>query len=170
MAPTTLMAMHAFALTEHRKYELLAQLMVPVCCCTFILSMFSFPRCDALHKRLFLWFSFISFVVGCEGFGAYSEFHREAEKKKKGKVEVSGINWIGIQSVIRLLIWIVLFYNLLKLRKKVAKLPVKELSNFVLNTILTRGLAALLPMIFFSFETLSCFSVYSLNVRKVCRR
>ena len=121
-----------------------------------------------MHNKVFLWFSFVTFVVVCEGFGAASEFSQVAEKESKGK-GTEGETKTGVISVMRLLIWIALFYNLLKLRKKVTNLPVKELSTFLLNTILTRGLAALLPMIFFSFETLSCFSVYSLTVKKVCR-
>ena len=78
-------------------------------------------------------------------------------------------NWIALQSIVRLAVWITIFYYILKLRKKVAKLPKNQLSSFLLKTILTRGLAALVPMIFFSFETLSCFSVYSLSAKKVCR-
>ena len=44
----------------------------------------------------------------------------------------------------------------LKLREKAAQLPQAELSNFLCNTVLVGGAGAMVPMVFFTFETLSC--------------
>ncbi|GMI13081.1 hypothetical protein TrLO_g1891 [Triparma laevis f. longispina] len=53
--------------------------------------------------------------------------------------------------------WILAFRQVLKLRLAVAKLPEKELSEFICQTVLVRGTSAMVPMLFFSFETVACF-------------
>ena len=51
----------------------------------------------------------------------------------------------------------------LKLRKKAAQLPSRELSNFLCNTVLLGGISAVAPIIFFAFEVMSCFASFNFN-------
>ena len=44
----------------------------------------------------------------------------------------------------------------MKIRKKAVKLQSAELSYFLCNTVLLGGLSAMAPMIYFTFETLTC--------------
>ncbi|GMH71869.1 hypothetical protein TL16_g05768 [Triparma laevis f. inornata] len=56
---------------------------------------------------------------------------------------------------------IIAFNQILKLRTSVSKLPPTELSEFIcqtVQTVLTRGTAAMIPMFFFGFETVACFT------------
>ena len=50
------------------------------------------------------------------------------------------------------------FWVLLKFRKRLAALPPKELSNYLVEYVVKAGLAAILSMLFLSFETMSCLS------------
>ena len=49
------------------------------------------------------------------------------------------------------------FWLGLKLRESAAKLPPQELSDFLCQTVLVKGTAAMGTMLFFSFEIVSCF-------------
>ncbi|GMI13096.1 hypothetical protein TrLO_g1896 [Triparma laevis f. longispina] len=60
-------------------------------------------------------------------------------------------------SSFRLLGWCFAFKLGLKLREAAAKLPAKELSEFLCQTLLVGGTTAMGPMFFFSFEAVSCF-------------
>ncbi|GMH66597.1 hypothetical protein TrST_g749 [Triparma strigata] len=60
-------------------------------------------------------------------------------------------------SIFRVLVAYKLFSMLLKLRDFAARLPPKELSKFLCNRVLVKGVFAMGPLLFFSFETISCY-------------
>ena len=59
--------------------------------------------------------------------------------------------------IFRILAFTVAFKSLLKLRESAAKLPPQQLSDFLCQTVLVKGTAAMVLMLFFSFETVACF-------------
>ena len=70
-----------------------------------------------------------------------------------------GVNGKGWSALLRMVIfWPIAYQLALKLRKKTAQQPPAKLSQYLCNTLLLGGLGAMAPIIFFSFETLSCFA------------
>ena len=92
-----------------------------------------------LHLQFFL------FAFGSEGAAAVGDFQR---RKAAG-------GWFGLLRLV--IFWPTTYILLFKLRRKAARLPPPALSNFLCNTILLQSLGrAMVPMIFFTFEALSC--------------
>ena len=58
----------------------------------------------------------------------------------------------------RIPIWLGAYWLGLKLRRKAAQLPPAKLSNFLCHTVLLGGVSAMVPMIFFMFEAVSCMT------------
>ena len=53
-------------------------------------------------------------------------------------------------------LYIAVYALIIKTRRKAAQLSPAELSKFLCNTVLLGGVGAMAPMIFFTFESLSC--------------
>ena len=85
-----------------------------------------------------------SFAIIGELLKAYENFH----------AEIHHAAWFAL---VRILIWVVGFMVYLKVRRKAAQLSPAELSKFLCNTI------AMATMIFFIFETVSCFTTNGLE-------
>ena len=68
-----------------------------------------------------------------------------------------GDNFGAVLNLIRIVIfWLPVYVLSLKLRRRVAQLPPALISKYICNSVLCGGVKAMSPMIFFSFETLSC--------------
>ncbi|GMH69540.1 hypothetical protein TL16_g05184 [Triparma laevis f. inornata] len=63
----------------------------------------------------------------------------------------------GLFNIFRIFMECLLFGKGLRLRESVAKLPPQELLEFLCQTILLKGVAAIGTMVFFSFEAVACF-------------
>ena len=72
-----------------------------------------------------------------------------------------GHAWIALIRMV--LFWPFMYALGLKLRRKAAQLSPAELSNFLCKTVLLGGVRSVVPILFFTFETLSC---YLANPRK----
>ena len=57
----------------------------------------------------------------------------------------------------------ILYVSMLRLRQRAAQLDPAELSDFLCYTILRGTAAAIIPMLFFCFETMSCFTSIGLE-------
>ena len=119
-------------------------LLFPIAGLSFAMAVFYKPkRTDVGYKR-FLYFHFFMFAIVSEvGYGV-GDF-------RLGKQFEA---WFCI---FRVPLWCLAFWLGLKLRASAAKLPLQELSEFLCQTVLVKGTAAMGPMLFFSFETVSCF-------------
>ena len=91
-------------------------------------------RTDASYKR-FLHFHFFTFSF-------VSEFAVAA-----GDLQIASIDWVF--ALLRIPIWCLVFWLGLKLRESASKLPPQELSDFLCQTVLVKGTAAMGPMLFF---------------------
>ncbi|GMH83670.1 hypothetical protein TrST_g11658 [Triparma strigata] len=94
--------------------------------------------------KVFLHFHFVSaVVVSLVGFGV-------------GHIR-NGLLFPGWFCISTIPAWYLAYMQGLKLREAAAKLPEKELSEFLCQTVISNGTSAIQPMIFFSFEAISCF-------------
>eukprot|EP00518_Triparma_eleuthera_P000213 CAMPEP_0182459934 /NCGR_PEP_ID=MMETSP1319-20130603/4947_1 /TAXON_ID=172717 /ORGANISM="Bolidomonas pacifica, Strain RCC208" /LENGTH=150 /DNA_ID=CAMNT_0024658953 /DNA_START=124 /DNA_END=573 /DNA_ORIENTATION=+ len=64
----------------------------------------------------------------------------------------------GALVLARIPFWLITYWLMLKIRRKAAQLPPAELSNFLCHTVLQGGASAMAPIIFFTFETVSCMA------------
>ena len=76
---------------------------------------------------------------------------------------IAGRSFSAWFAFMRVPIWCVTYMLLLKLRKRAARLPPKELSKFLCEKVLMHGSKALSPMIFFGFEFASCVTTSELE-------
>ncbi|GMH74943.1 hypothetical protein TL16_g06603 [Triparma laevis f. inornata] len=65
----------------------------------------------------------------------------------------SGDVFRGLFAIFKLFCEYLVFRQALKLRESIAKLPPQELSEYLCQTVLVKGVAAIGTMVFFSFET-----------------
>ena len=115
---------------------------LPLSLTAMLLAVFLRPRDEGLgikfvHFQCFMFFGVSEIVPGLGYFAR-------------------GYNTAGAYALVRVLIWAVIYTLLQRLRRNVAKLPDDELSDFCCRTVLIGGISAMAPMIFFTFETLSC--------------
>ena len=142
-------------MTFEAKYQQGSYVLLPVSITTFVLACYSKPkRTDVSYKR-FLYFHFFSFALIGEVFYAVQDFRMATKCSLCEDMDHFGID--ALLALVRLSSEIVIFRQMLKLRESVAKLPPQELSEFLCQTILVKGIAAIGPMIFFSFETVACY-------------
>ena len=133
-----------YGVTLESKYWLLGDTALPLASTSFFIAFAMKPgRTDALYMR-FIWFHFISFAILGEIFAAIGHF----------RLRFIGV---GVFALARIPLWCSLFRQLLKLRASAAKLKVKELNEFLCQTVLVKGTSAMGPMVFFTFEAVACF-------------
>ncbi|GMH51421.1 hypothetical protein TrST_g4611 [Triparma strigata] len=119
-------------------------LIIPIILLPYMLSILMKPkRTDKIYKR-FLVLHFIQ--IGCisEILGAIGNITR-------------GENIKAILNIARIPIFSVVFRIMLGLRASIAKLPPSDLSDFLVNVLLVNGAGSLTTIVFFLFETLSCW-------------
>ena len=117
---------------------------VPIASICLTMAVFSRPKDEEAGIKI-LQLQYFGFAFGALGAGSIGLFR-------------DGRHTFGcIVGVAVFFMCIALIFNL-KLRRKAAQLPPPELSKFLCNTVLLGGVGAMAPMIFFSFETLSCFA------------
>lgn len=133
-----------YAVTLKDMFESIGDFVAPPIITYFILTLAMKPkRTDVGYKR-FIDFHFISFVIVAELAAAVGNFRK-------------GLIFHGCFSIFRILPESFLFKQCSAVRKAAAKLPPKELSEFLCQTVLVKGTAALGPMLFFALEIISCF-------------
>ena len=64
----------------------------------------------------------------------------------------------GWAALAKIPFWIMIYQQALKLRRKAAQRTLAELSDFICHTLLLGGVGAMVPMIFFLFEAVSCMA------------
>ncbi|GMI14762.1 hypothetical protein TrLO_g4328 [Triparma laevis f. longispina] len=133
-----------YAVTLEKKYWLIAYLVLPFTTISYILGFFMKPQRVDNKYRYFLKAHFLSFVLLSETAAALGDF-------RLGKT-LSGCFAIG-----RCIMYGLFFRIGLRLRKAASQLPPEQLSRFLTKTVLLNGTACLGPIVFFSFETISCF-------------
>ena len=133
-----------YGVTLEDKYWLMAGLILPIVTQSFVMAMFYKPRrTDAGYKRL-LYFHFFTFSVLSEVGAAVGDFRL-------------GLIFNGFFCIFKIPLWCLAFWLGLELRESAGKLPPQELSDFLCQTVLVKCTAAMGPMLFFAFETISCF-------------
>ena len=133
-----------YGVTLEDKYWAMAYLILPIVALSFVMAVFYKPkRTDVGYKR-FLYFHFFTFAIVSEVGVAVGYFR-------------SGLIFAGWIAIFRIPCWCLIFWLGLKLRASTAKLPPQELSDFLCQTVLVKGTAAMGTMLLFSFETVSCF-------------
>ncbi|GMH88267.1 hypothetical protein TrVE_jg3806 [Triparma verrucosa] len=133
-----------YGMTLVEKYFSMGNLILPIVALSFVMAVaFKPKRTDASYKR-FLYFHFFTFAVAGEVSSAVGSFRTDQ-------------SLIGWSVLFRVPLWCLAFRLGLKLRESAAKLPPQELSDFLCQTVLVRGTAAMGTMLFFSFEAISCF-------------
>ena len=133
-----------YGVTLEFKYWLTSSSILPIVGLSFVMAVFYKPkRTDAGYKR-FLYFQFFTVVIVSEVSYAISNFRLGFTSK-------------GLLALFLIPLWHLAFWLVLRLRKSAAKLPPNELSDFLCQTVLIKGTAAMVTMLFFSFETVSCF-------------
>ena len=133
-----------YGVTLEDKYRFMAGIILPIVALSFVMAILYKPkRTDVVYQR-FLNFHFFTFFVVSEVAAAVGHFSKDLPLK----------GWLAIT---RAVCWYLPFWLGLKLRASAAKLPPQELSDFLCQTVLLKGTAAMGPMLFFSFEAISCF-------------
>ena len=133
-----------YAVTLEIKYWLMGKLILPIVGLSWMMAVFYKPkRTDAGYKR-FLYFHFFTFATVSEVAIGVGDFRL-------------GLVFRGLFTIFRATLWCIVFWLGLKLRASAAKLPPQELSDFLCQRVLVKGTAAMGPMLFFSFEAVSCF-------------
>lgn len=134
-----------FAMSEYDNYQdELAQFLTPFNGLLYVLSIFMKPKKSTVHYKRFHRLHFFAFIVVSEVSLAIGEVKHD--------------NWGSAAFCIAriVLLWFPLYTELLRLRKVISRLQSFELSRFLTLVVLKGGCYALVPVLFFMFETLSC--------------
>jgi len=143
-----------YAVSLDDRLELLSDIISPSAVLCFTLTFFMKPlRKDKLYRR-FLYFQFVSFAT-------FSELGYAVTKYRKGSILTT------LFGLCRIPIWFFFYRNGIKLRDSVASLPKEKIHEFLVDTIMQRGLGVIVTMVFFSFETISCLAVQGLGENAV---
>ncbi|GMH62352.1 hypothetical protein TrST_g13759 [Triparma strigata] len=134
----------SYGVTLEDKYWLWAGLIQPIVALSFVMALFSYPKRTDASYISFLYFHFFTFAVASEIGVVVGNFRL-------------GLIFGGLFALFRLPLWSLAFWLGLKLRASAAKLPPQELSDFLCQTVLLKGTAAMGTMLFFSFEAVACF-------------
>ena len=138
---TPLMVLYAITLEDW--YSNIALMILPIVVTFGVISMMLRPKDEglgiiALHSQ----FTIFSFGLGVGALG----YHRNGNRMYRA-------------SSITVLISVLIAYALgLQLRRKAAQLPPAQLSSYICNTVLLGGVSAMAPMLFFTFEAVSCIA------------
>ncbi|GMH71850.1 hypothetical protein TrST_g1471 [Triparma strigata] len=148
-----------YAVALEVKYWFIACLILPIAALSWVMAFFYKPkRTDAGYLR-FLYFHFLTFVVvGLVSF-AVGSF------RLGNSVQTSS----GLFALFLIPLWCLGFWLGLKLRASAAKLPPQELSAFLCQTVLVKGTGVIGPMVFFTFETVSCLTSRNMIGESQCR-
>lgn len=132
-----------FAVTLDERLLMISHVIGPVIYTPFVMVFCMKPkRTDIWYKR-FLLFHFTSFIILGDLAATVAYFRR-------------GSIFSACFALFRMPCWCYAFKLALKLREAAGKLKPAELSDFLCTTVLANGTNAMGPMIFFSFETVSC--------------
>ncbi|GMH73979.1 hypothetical protein TL16_g06338 [Triparma laevis f. inornata] len=138
-----------FGYTLNNTYWLLACLVLPIVAMTYTMAFVLKPKRRDWKYMSFLTFHFFTFAIVSEFSTAVGDFRLQTPE--------NGLLWHAWFSVLRIPVWLIAFRLTLKLREQAAQLAEKELSEFLCQSVLVKGTVAMGPMLFFSFEALSCF-------------
>eukprot|EP00519_Triparma_laevis_P004184 CAMPEP_0182508958 /NCGR_PEP_ID=MMETSP1321-20130603/25957_1 /TAXON_ID=91990 /ORGANISM="Bolidomonas sp., Strain RCC1657" /LENGTH=310 /DNA_ID=CAMNT_0024715135 /DNA_START=148 /DNA_END=1077 /DNA_ORIENTATION=+ len=136
-----------YAITLESHWWMVANSIWAVVVTSYILSIFMKPkREDTLYKRFF-YSHFFCFAILSEVANLIGSYR-------------DGFIGAAISGAIRIPIWCVVFNRFgAKIRREViAKLSEVELTEFLCGAVLMRGTAAMAPMLFLSFEAISCLA------------
>ena len=125
-----------------------ATMILPMTSTCMVVAVYLRPKDEGagikiLHLQLFL------FAIGSEV--AYAA----------GQFRLSDYSNVCFTLLRMVMFWPIAYALILKLRRRAARLPPAELSNFLCSTVLFGGVAAMAPMIFFALETLSCYASHT---------
>ena len=133
-----------YAVMLEDRWWQMAFLILPISFTLTVMAFFFKPkRTDALYMR-FLTAHFLVFAVG-------SEVCNIVANARLGLIVLVAF------VLVRICGWCYGAKLVMKVRESAAKLPTQELSDFLCETVLKKGTAAIGPMLFFSFESISCF-------------
>jgi hypothetical protein len=132
-----------WGVTLEDKYWAMAYLILPLAVLSWVMAVVYKPkRTDAGYLR-FLYFHFFTFAIVGGMSAAVGNF----------RLNLTFYGWFVF---VKCLLYCLAFWLGLKLRTSAARLPPQELSDFLCQTVLVKGTAAMGTMLFFSFEIVSC--------------
>ncbi|GMI13078.1 hypothetical protein TrLO_g1890 [Triparma laevis f. longispina] len=133
-----------YAVTMDPRWRLLSNLILPIAGTGFTLVAFVKPKRNDKAYLTFCALHFFSFAIVGEGAAAWGAY----------KEDQIGVMWF---TIFRIPFWCLAYNKGMKMRAVEAQLPPKELSDFLSQSIIVKGVAAMGPMVLFSFEAASCF-------------
>ena len=142
-AQTTLYMM--YAITAQSKWWVLAGITLPMSITMYVMSLFMMPReTDEFYSsERFRYIHFVSYVV-------LIHFFFLIGNAREGRI------FYGCLSLLRFPLEYAMFRQALNLRHSVQNFTKKRLSDFLCQQVIIKGMKAIGPMIFFSFETIAC--------------
>ena len=133
-----------YGVTLEDKYRLMTNLGLPIFALSLVMAIFFKPkRSDVGYKQIF-YFHIFSGPILSEVSLAFGYFRL-------------GLTTKMFAALFRIPIYMLLVKLAWKLRASAGKLQAQELSDFLCQTVLVKGTAAMGTMLFFSFEGISCF-------------
>ncbi|GMH78068.1 hypothetical protein TrST_g12709 [Triparma strigata] len=133
-----------YGVTLKDKYMLLSRLILPLVGLSWVMAVMYKPKRTDVEYMRFLFFHFFTIFIVSEVASAAGLFRM-------------GLTLKGFFVLFRIPFHCLGLVLLMKLRASAATLPPQELSSFLCQTVLVKGTAAMVTMLFFSFETVSCF-------------
>ena len=133
-----------YGVTLEIKYWTMANLVLTLVGLAFVMALAFKPKRTDVGYMRFLYFHFFAGPLAGEDGLSVGHFRL-------------GLPIKGVFALFRIPLWYLLFLLGLKLRGSAAKLPPRELSDFLCQTVLAKGTVAMGTMLFFSFEAISCF-------------
>lgn len=134
--------------TLEEKYWLMGDIALPIASTSFFVAFALKPKRKDVWYMRFLYFHFFSFAIAAELFASFGHFRNPCNGEYVA---------IGLFALARIPLCCLLFRQTLKLRQSAALLPPEELNEFLCQTVLVKGAAAMGPMAFFTFEAVACF-------------
>ncbi|GMH67588.1 hypothetical protein TrLO_g9407 [Triparma laevis f. longispina] len=132
-----------FMITLDNKWHVICDIIISISAMAFILGILFRPRDNSKAYKIFLITNFVLYACCSEICFAIGNF-------RLGKILTA------LSHILCLLVWIWGFRYGLKFRSVVGKFSDSLLSNFLCQNVLIGGIGAMAPMLFFSFETVSC--------------
>ena len=137
---------------ELGRWWIYGQMLAPIGGASLALALFMKPRNETVFYKRVLYLHFFVFVLCREGAFLVGLFRR-------------GIIIYAVECFLRICALSFLFWKGLGLRSVVARLEDRHLSEYIVEVVCRGGYNILVPLIFFCFETISCLSSNTEQVR-----
>ena len=141
-----------YGMTLQRKYIVYNRVFYSITAALFLLMVMMRPKDNSKRYTIFIYLHFFFFAVLGDAFVVVRHIRQEKW------------NMLAQELFIIFGLYFPAWWVLLKFRKRLAALPSEELSNYLIDNVIKAGLGALTPMLFLSFDTMSCLLDSGLSV------